>query len=129
MASALSALSNASATFTVAGAGVVTDPETGNVSPANAAVTVALYLKAERQELVRYPGVDTAETLYDGYALAPLDSRVQIGTTGTLTFAGETPVTCEVKGVRLPYGKTGLLGTTLSAALGERIQLVSRGQS
>lgn len=129
MASALAALANATAVFTVAGTGVVTDPDTGNVSPAQASVTASLFLKAERVEVLRYPGVDTAETLFEGYAVAPLDSRIQVGTVGTLTFAGEPAVDCEVKAVRLPYGKTGLLGATLNSALGERVQLVSRGQA
>lgn len=128
MTSALSALSNASVTFLVPAAGVVTDPDTGNISPANASVTVALFLRADRVEVLRYPGVDTSEVLYEGYAIEALDSRVTVGTTGTLTFAGETTVPCEVKAVRLPYGKTGTLGAALNAALGERVQLVSRGQ-
>lgn len=128
MASALSALANASVTFQVAGTGVVTDPETGNVSPAPGTVTASLFLKAERVDVIRYPGVDTSEILYDGFAIDVLDSRVLVGTKGTLTFAGEAVVECEVKAVRIPYGKTGLLGSTLNSALGERIQLVSRGQ-
>lgn len=129
MASALSALANATAVFHVAGTGVVTDPETGNVSPAGATVTASLFLKAERVEVLRYPGVDTAETLYEGYAIDALDSRIVVGTTGTLTFAGEEAVDCEVKAVRLPYGNTGLLGSTLNSVLGEKLQLVSRGQA
>lgn len=129
MASALSALSNATATFRVAGTGVVTDPETGNVSPAGATVTVALFLSASQTRVLRYPGVDTTETVYEGYALDALDPRIEIGTTGTLTFAGESPLDCEVRSVRLPYGKTGLLGSTLNSVLGEKVQLVSRGQA
>lgn len=129
MASALSALSNATATFQVAGTGVITDPETGNVSPAGATVTVALFLSATQTRVLRYPGIDGAETIYDGYALDVLDSRITVGSTGTLTFAGETAVECEVKAVRLPYGKTGLLGSTLNSVLGEKIQIVARGQA
>lgn len=108
---------------------MVTDPDTGNVMPADASVTASLFLKADRVETLRYPGVDSAETFYEGYAMAALDSRITIGTTGVLTFAGETPVPCEVSELRLPYGATGVLGTTLNTVLGERIQLVSRGQT
>lgn len=131
MASALSDLANATATFEVAGTGVVTDPDTGNVSPAEATVTVELFLRAETIEITRYPGVDQLDTLYEGYAVVPMtfDSRVQVGSQGTLTFAGEAPVRCEVKALRLPYGNTGLLGATLAAVLGEKIQLISRGQA
>lgn len=129
MASALSALANATATFEVAGTGVVTDPDTGNVSPAGATVTVALFLRAERIETITYPGIDQTSTIYDGYALAPLDSRIVIGTQGRITFAGEEAAACEVKALRLSYGGEGLIGETLAAVLGERIQLISRGQA
>ena len=131
MTSAIGALANASATLDVAGTGVVTDPDTGNVTPAGASVTVALFLKAETVETLRYPGVDQLDTLYEGYAVDPtaLDTRIQVGTQGTLTFAGEEAVRCEVKALRLPYGNTGLLGETLSTVLGEKIQLISRGQA
>ena len=130
MASALSALANATATFRVAGTGVVTDPETGNVAPANTTVTVALFLRAETVTMLRYPGVDQVTTVYDGYAVDPtaLDARIVVGTTGTLTFAGEDSVPCAVKELRMPYGNTGLIGATLAAVLGERIRLVSEGQ-
>jgi len=129
MASALSALANAAATFKVAGTGVVTDPDTGNVSPAEATVAVELFLRAERVETITYPGIDQTSTIYDGYALAALDSRIVIGTQGTLTFAGEDPVPFEVKALRLSYGGEGLIGETLAAVLGERVQLISRVQS
>ena len=128
MASALTALSNATATFTVAAAGVVTDATTGNVTPATTSVTVALFLKADQVRGTTFPGVEVSEKVFDGYALTALDSRIQVGTSGTITFAGEAPLPCEVTGVRLPYGKTGLLGSTLNAALGERIQLAAREQ-
>jgi hypothetical protein len=128
MASALAALSNASATFTVAGAGVVTDASTGNVTPAAASITVALFLKADRVRGVSFPGVDIQEVVYDGYCLAALDSRIVPGVRGVLSFAGEAAVECEVMSVRLPYGKTGLLGGVLNDVLGERIELVARSQ-
>jgi hypothetical protein len=131
MASAILALANATAVFDVAGTGVVTDPDTGNVSPAAATVSVEMFLRAETIEITRYPGVDQLDTLYEGYAVVPMafDSRVQVGSQGTLTFAGEDPVRCEVKALRLPYGNTGLLGETLAAVLGEKVQLISRGQA
>lgn len=128
MASALSALANATATFTVAGTGLVTDPTTGNVTPATATVSVSLFLKAERVRGTAFPGVEMTETTFDGYALQALDQRIVVGTEGTLVFGGADAVECEVTSLRLPYGKTGLLGATLGAALGERVQLVSREQ-
>lgn len=128
MATALSALANATATFQVAAIGVVTDPTTGNVLPANENVTVSLFLKSDRISGTSFPGVEIQETVFDGYVLESLDQRVVVGTTGTVEFAGEGVVGCEVTGVRLPYGKSGLIGSTLNAALGERIQLTSREQ-
>lgn len=128
MATALSALANATATFNVAATGVVTDPVTGNVTPAIEEVQVQLFLKAAKQSGVAFPGVEVSETLFEGYALAALDVRIAEGTPGTLTFAGENLQPVEVVSLRLPYGKTGLLGSTLNAALGERIQLRTREQ-
>jgi hypothetical protein len=124
----LSALANATATFRVAASGVVTDPTTGNVTPATGTIIVSLFLKSDRVRGSAFPGVEVAETVFDGYALSALDERIVIGTTGTINFAGEGVMDCEVTGLRLPYGKTGLLGATLNAALGERIQLVAREQ-
>lgn len=128
MDSALSALANATATFYVAGVGVVTDPTTGNVEPVTETVTVSLFLKSDKINGTSFPGVEILETVFDGYALDSLDERITVGTTGTVNFAGEGALSCEVTGLRLPYGKSGLLGATLNAALGERIQLASREQ-
>lgn len=128
MATALSSIANASVAFEVAGEEVQTDPSTGNVRAVEEVVTVPLYLKAEKVDVVRYPGVDVVDQVYEGYAVEPLDSRVVPGTMGTLTFAGEASVRCEVFSLRLPYGGTGTIGGTLKAVLGEKIQLVSRGQ-
>lgn len=80
MASALTALANATAVFDVAGVGVLTDPDTGNVTPAKSSVTVTFFLKADSVETIRYPGVDQLDTLYEGYALSALDSRITPGT-------------------------------------------------
>lgn len=128
MATALSSIANASVSFEVAGQGVTVDPETGNVAVVDEVVTTPLYLKAEKVDVVRYPGVDVVDRVYEGYAVEPLDTRVVPGTVGTLTFAGEAPVRCEVFSLRLPYGSTGTIGAALTGALGEKIQLVSRGQ-
>ena len=128
MATALSALSNAQATFNVAATGVVTDPVTGNVLPAEETVQVQLFLKANKQAGVGFPGVEIVETMFEGYALSVLDARITEGTSGTLTFAGEDALEVEVVSLRLPYGKTGLLGATLNAALGEAVVLRTREQ-
>lgn len=127
MASALTALANATATFTVAGVGTVTDPDTGNVRALEETVTVSCFLKADRQRGFEYPGVEVLQSTFDGYALTALDSRIVIGTKGVLLFGEEEVVDCEVVGLRYPFGSTGLVGQTLGAALGERIQLISRG--
>lgn len=127
MASALTALANATATFTVAGVGTVTDPDTGNVEAEDETVSVTLFLKADRQRGFEFPGVEVLQSTFDGYALTALDSRIVVGTKGVLLFGEEDVMECEVVGLRYPFGSTGLLGTTLGAALGERIQLVSRG--
>lgn len=130
MASALNALANATVTLKVPTSGVFTDPDTGNVVAATANVTLSLFLKAERVDSSPLPGVDVTETLYEGYAVSPtaIDTRVVVGTEGTLSFGGQDPVDCEVVSLRLPYGNTGLLGSTLSSVLGEKIQLLARGQ-
>lgn len=131
MASALAALANATATFQVAGTGVITDPATGNVRAVTTEVTVSLFLKADKIATTALPGVDVVDTVYEGYAIDPVafDSGIVVGSRGTVTFGSEEPVSCEVISLRLPYGDTGLLGGTLNAVLGERVQLLARGQS
>lgn len=128
MATALSALANASATFQVAGQGVVTDVETGNVVAAVETVTVTLFLKGDRVQATPLPGVDVVDAVYEGYATEALDARILVGTKGTLTFGTEEAVDCEITALRLPYGDTGLIGPVLNSSLGERIVLVARGQ-
>ena len=130
MASALAALANASIVFQVAKAGVVTDPATGNVSAVTETVTVSLFLREERTDVIAYPGIDVGTVSYSGYAIDPqtLDSRIVVGTTGTLTFGDEAGGEVTVKELRTPYGKSGLLGAALANALGERIVLVATGQ-
>jgi hypothetical protein len=130
MASALSAVANATAVFKVATTGVYTDPATGNVLPADKDVTVTLFLKATTVNEVVYPGVNQTTTIYEGYAVSPtaFDPAIGVLSTGTLTFAGESPVPFEVLSLRTPYGKTGLIGTILNSTLGESIKLVARKQ-
>jgi hypothetical protein len=128
MTSALSALVNATATFVVAGTGVVTDPNTGNVVPVEDTVQVQLFLRADKLEYSALPGVDVVETLYEGYAVSPtaIDPRVVVGTRGTLVFAGEGEEVCEVKALRMPYGNQGLIGDVMCRVLGEKVQLVAK---
>jgi hypothetical protein len=77
-----------------------------------------------------YPGVNVITVLYEGYVTTgALDSRVEVGTLGTVAFAGQAARECEVLEVRLPYGETGLLGSVLSQSLGVRLRLASRTQS
>lgn len=128
MASALSALANATVTFQVAATGVYTDPVTGNVLPATSDVTISLFLKGESTGARIFPGVDVLDTVYEGYAVNPssFDPAVVVGTTGTLTFAGEAARECEVLELRTSYGKTGLMGEILNGTLGEKVKLVAR---
>jgi hypothetical protein len=128
MTSALSALVNATALFVVAGRGVVTDPNTGNVQAVEESVEVQMFLRADKVEYTALPGVDVTETLYEGYAVAPtaIDPRVVVGTKGTLVFAGEVEEVCEVKALRMPYGNQGLIGDVVCRVLGEKVQLVAR---
>jgi hypothetical protein len=128
MASALSALANATATFQVPTTGVYTDPATGNVMPATKDVAISLYLKADQTSQRIFPGVDVQDTIYEGYAISPtaFDAAVTVGTTGTLNFAGEGSLDCEVIALRYNYGKTGLLGELLNSTLGEKVRLVTR---
>lgn len=132
MTSALSALANASATFTVPAldsADNLVDPATGNVYAATVSVTHSLYLKAETIETRRLPGIDLIETIYEGYSISDLDDRIIVGTEGTIAFGGADAVDCKVTALALPYGKTGLLGSVLGAVLGVKIQLIANGQS
>jgi hypothetical protein len=130
VASAFSALQNATVTFTLPATGVVTDAGTGNVRPNTTTVTLSAWLKAENVAETTYPGVNIITTLYEGYVTSgALDSRVQVGTLGTVAFAGQSAVSCEVLEARLPYGETGVLGAVLTTALGTKLRLASRAQS
>ena len=131
MASALSGLVNASATFAVPTVGTITDPTTGNVVPATEAVTVSLYLRQGGPRGSDLPGVDADVEVLEGYAISPqaLDARIKPGITGTLNFASQGSVPCEVLAGRYPYGSTGLLGGTIQQVLGDRIRIARYLQS
>jgi hypothetical protein len=125
MTSALAGLANATATFNVATVGTTTDPATGNVLPATEALTVSLYLRQGGSSSANLPGVDADTEVLEGYAVSPqaLDARIKPGTTGTLTFAGQGSVDCEVISSRFPYGSTGTIGSTLQQVLGDKIRI------
>lgn len=125
--SALFALVNATVDFNVAGAGVVTDPETGNVSPTVEVQTHKAFLKAVNVDPTIYPGVDVDGIVYEGYVVDPqvLDAKVQVGSTGTLTFGSATGVEFKVLRARMGYGDQGALGSRLSDALGTKITLLT----
>jgi hypothetical protein len=130
MTSALAALQNATLVFTVPASGTTTDAETGNVTANTETVTVSAYLKGESVAETTFPGVNVITVLYEGYVTSgTLDSRVKVGTSGTVAFAGQDATECEVLEVRLPYGESGLLGSILSDALGVKVRLASRTQS
>lgn len=125
MTSALQALANATATFTLATVGTTSDPLTGNVIPVTEQVTVSLYLRQGNRNGSGFPGVDTDSVTFEGYAVSPqaLDARIRPGVTGTLSFSGQDDIRFEVLQERFPYGTTGLLGSTLQNILGDRIRL------
>lgn len=126
--SALLPLANATITFRVAGAGVVTDPDTGNVYPSWAEVQYTAFLKAVNVDPAVYPGVDANGLLYEGYVVSPqnLDPRVGIGSTGNLTFGTASPVKFELLRSRLGYGDMGVLGAQLSSLLGTKVTLLAK---
>jgi hypothetical protein len=126
MTSALSALANATAVFTLPTVGVITDPDTGNVLPAEETTTVTLYLRQGSPQAANLQGVDADTITMEGYAVEPqaLDVRIRPGTRGTVTM-GDREMSCEVLQERFPYGNTGLLGTTLQTILGDRIRLAA----
>jgi hypothetical protein len=126
----LAALQNAVLSFVVPAEGTTTDPDTGNVRANTETVAAGAFLKGESVAEATYPGVNVITVLYEGYVTTgALDSRVEVGTLGTVAFAGQAARECEVLEVRLPYGETGLLGSVLSQSLGVRLRLASRTQS
>ncbi len=130
VASALVGLQNATVTFTLPASGTTVDAGTGNVVANTTTVQVSAFLKGESVAETTYPGVNIITTLYEGYVTSgALDSRVLVGTLGTIAFAGQAATDCEVLEVRLPYGETGVLGEVLTSALGTKLRLASRAQS
>lgn len=131
MASALVALKNATAVFTVADAGVTVDPDTGNVVALTTTLTYELYLRRSGAANERdQPGVDVVSTVYEGYCINPqaLDPRIRQGTVARLTFSSDTEEDCTVADLRFNYGTTGLLGQTLQQVLGDKVRLVKYWQ-
>lgn len=131
MASVYQLLANAQITLEVPTTSVRSDPDTGNVVPVMEEIEIGLYLKALDIGINPFPGVETIGNVYEGYCIDPttLDTRVSVGTRGTLLFAGEDAQTCEVLELRMPYGRTGLLGGLLNGITGERIRLIGRRQN
>lgn len=126
MASALTALANATASFTVPTTGTTTDPNTGNVEANTEAVAVTLYLRQGSPSKEDLPGIEVDADFFEGYAISPqaLDARIKPGTRGTLNFSGQGSQTCEVLSSRFPYGTTGLIGSTVQQVIGDRVRIV-----
>lgn len=131
MASALTALANATAIFAVPTVGTFTDPTTGNIVPATESITVSLYLRQGSVNGSNLPGVDADVEVFEGYAVSPqaLDARIKPGVTGTVNVAGQGSLPMEVLNSRFPYGSTGLIGSTLQSVLGDKIRLARYVQS
>lgn len=131
MTSALASIANATAVFTLPTVGTLTDPNTGNITPATEALAVTLYLRQGSTNGSDLPGVDADVEVFDGYAVSPqaLDARIKPGITGTLNFAGQGAVPCEVLNSRFPYGSNGLIGSTLQQVLGDKIRIARYVQS
>jgi len=126
MSSALVGIANAQAVFTVPTVGVVTDPATGNVTPATETVTVTLYLKRSSFTPNDLPGVDVDADVFAGYAVNPaaVDARVKRGIRGTLTWGGDASQPCVVSEIGSSLGSTGLIGSTLRATLGDELRVI-----
>lgn len=131
MTSALAGLANATAVFNLPTVGTFTDPDTGNIIPATETVSVTLYLRQGSSNGSGLPGIDADVETFEGYAVSPqaLDARIKPGITGTLNFASQGSVACEVINSRFPYGSTGTIGSTLQQVLGDKIRLVRYVQS
>lgn len=130
MASALTALKNATAEFSVAAAGTTIDPDTGNVTANTVTLTYELFLRASNSRERDLPGVDTLSATFEGYCISPqaLDTRIRQGTVARLTFSSDTAEDCVVSDLRFSYGTTGLLGQTLQQVLGDKIRLTRTWQ-
>jgi hypothetical protein len=71
------------------------------------------------------PGIDTSESIFEGYCVDPqaLAAGIGEGTLGVINFAGQGAYECKVLRTRHEYGSEGLLGKTLQAALGDKIRV------
>lgn len=123
MASPFTVVENATATFALPADGVTTD-SLGNVIPATTSYEVDLFLKASPQTVNDLPGIEPTTTVLEGYAVDPmaLDSRIVKGTTGTISWQGQT-WSFDVAGVNERYGITGFIATTLTAYRGDDLRL------
>jgi hypothetical protein len=128
MASALTALANASATLNLPTAGTTTDPVTGNIRANTETATVELFLRQATMEPTDLPGINVEGDVLEGYAMDALDARIQPGTVGTLLYSGTTH-RCEILATREPFGTTGLIGSTLQSVLGDRVRLIRYRQA
>jgi hypothetical protein len=126
MSSALVGIANAQAVFTVPTVGTITDPATGNVTPATETVTVTLYLKRSTFTPNDLPGVDVDADVFAGNAVNPaaVDARVKRGIRGTLTWAGEASQPCVVSEIGSNFGNSGLIGSRLRSALGDELRVI-----
>jgi hypothetical protein len=132
VASPFTQVANATATFSLPAAGTITD-SLGNVTPAMEPVTYTLFLKMGGRVGVGalapassdLPGAGYTSEIMEGYCVSPmsLDDRIQLGTTGTLVFAGEPEVAITVIAARFYYGSEGFIGQTLTEKLGHRLRL------
>lgn len=126
MSSALIALANATAVFTVPTIGVTTDPATGNVIPVTETVTVSLYLERSTFNRNDLPGVDVDGDVLAGWAVNPaaVDARVKRGIRGTLQWSGEASQPCVVSEIGGNFGYEGLIGGTLRTVLGDELRII-----
>ena len=130
MASALASLANASLVLTVPAAGTTTDAATGNVIVNTTTQTLGAYLKQAPPITTAFPGIDVEGDVFEGYITSGTPaSTVNRGTIGTLAFAGQPAQRCIVLDLNYPYGATGLLGGTLTTALGNKIRLIRYQQA
>ena len=131
MPSALAALQNATATFTLPAAGTTTDSY-GNVVPNTTTLAVGLYLKQGtiQERDLEGSGVNVGVDALEGTAVNPqiLDSRIKPGVRGTVVFSTDASQPFMVAQCRFPYGTTGLLGSTLQSVLGDKIRLIRYAQ-
>lgn len=114
--SLFSFISNATITLTLPSAGVVVDPETGNVLPVATTAEYRVYTKVDTDAQIDYEvGVNTFTQAYMGY-LADLDplkqswpSSVRIGTVASMLFDMDAePYEVRFTQVNSDFGLTGI---------------------